>query len=214
MSRIICVLIYSSYLTVGTGIVYAQKTLEKHDIVNCKSEILEGSREVGEKYQGGIIFYVDSSGKHGLIASLADQIDYVRWSNNKNYILTGATDDGIGAGAANTKKIIDSQGPGKYAAQVAANFNVQSDGTTPCSGASGEICYNDWYLPSKLELNLLYLHRNIVGGFPNGELVSDEYWSSTEINETYVWTHLFLTGHQFYDMPKSAPFRVRAIRAF
>lgn len=70
--------------------------------------------------------------------------------------------------------------------------------------------YDDWFLPSKDELNLMYenLHKNGLGSF-----VSDYYWSSSESNALYAWAQNVSSGFQssiirYYD------YRVRPVRAF
>jgi predicted RecA/RadA family phage recombinase len=51
-------------------------------------------KTIGQAYQGGIVFYVDLDGMHGLIAARADQGAAVTWSNvngtNQNYRIIGA----------------------------------------------------------------------------------------------------------------------------
>ena len=68
---------------------------------------------IGDSYGGGIIYYVDTSGAHGLIASTTDMNggSYLSWWNGVNKI-TNATALAIYKGAKNTDKIIKSQGPG------------------------------------------------------------------------------------------------------
>lgn len=92
--------------------------------------------------------------------------------------------------------IIISQGAGTYAAQLCADLDLND--------------YNDWYLPSKDELNMLYLNKAAVGGF-----VAFHYWGSSEIenNMTLAVAQDFNGGYQFTP-DKSQLFRVRAIRAF
>ena len=68
--------------------------------------------------------------------------------------------------------------------------------------------YNDWYLPSKEELNQLYLNRSAVGGFASGV-----YWSSTEDNAVNAWGQNFVDGYQIGNL-KDDEWRVRPVRAF
>jgi hypothetical protein len=65
---------------------------------------------------------------------------------------------------------------------------------------------SDWYLPSKDELNQLYINRVIAGA-------SDGYWSSSEINETTAWDQGFDDGAQGAGT-KTTTTPVRPIRAF
>ena len=192
---------------------------------------------VGEQYQGGIIFWVDPEGQHGLIAAKTDQSSGIQWYNG-TYFATNATADGIYAGAKNTEVIISTQtnvglacsdpGPNPiypyyctldsstvpastapYAALVAANYSIQDDGTPLCTGAATETCYGDWYLPSKFELNLLYAQKSVVGGF-----ASLTYWSSAENRSNYAWLQSFSNGYQYTYGFKDYTGRVRVVRAF
>ena len=70
-----------------------------------------------------------------------------------------------------------------------------------CSGLG-----SGWYLPSKQELNQLYVNKAGIGGF------SDEsYWSSTEYNSNIAWEQAFGYGRQGNDY-KSYTHRVRCVR--
>jgi hypothetical protein len=149
---------------------------------------------IGDSYQGGIIFWLDATGQHGLIAATTDQSTGIQWYNG-TYTTTNAVRDGIGAGMYNTERIIANQSTGSYAAQLCANY--QGGG------------YGDWYLPSKYELNLLYLQKVAVGGF-----ASAYYWSSTENNSNYAWIQYFDDGYQSIGGSKDFTYYVRAIRAF
>lgn len=177
---------------------------------------------IGEDYAGGIVFYVADSGQHGLIAAKADQttVNYgIRWDNGI-YKVTGTTRDGLYAGAMNTTMIIARQivdnPTGNFAAKLAADYSVQEDGVTPCTFASNynhppasEICYGDWYLPSKVELNLLYRQKDVVGGF------AGEYWSSTEDGSDRAWAQDFDSGRHDWHFKSFPPnVMVRAVRAF
>ena len=157
------------------------------------------------------MFWVDQTGQHGLIAAKADQSAGVQWYND-TYRVTRTTGDGIGAGAMNTALIIAAQSNDNaatnFAATIAADYSVQDDGITTCTGATNETCYGDWYLPSKVELNLLYAQKTVVGGFANYV-----YWSSTETGSSFAWGQDFTIGYQ-YGGSKHDAVRVRAVRAF
>lgn len=167
---------------------------------------------VGEQYGGGRVFYVYDGGQHGLIAALADQTTTILWSNG-TFRVTGTSGDGVGAGAMNTAIIVATQigdnQAGNFAAKVAADYSVQENGTSPCTGSAAEICHGNWYLPSKVELNLLYWQKAVVGGFAN-----DYYWSSTEYSGIFAWVHVFSGGGIQDYITKNNSFRVRAVRAF
>jgi hypothetical protein len=156
---------------------------------------------IGQSYQGGIIFWLDDTGQHGLIAATADQGTSIQWYNGTNRY-TGTTGDGLYAGAMNTAMIIATQmadnQTGNFAAKVCADYSVTVSGVT----------YGDWYLPSKYELNLLYAQKTAVGGF-----ASANYWSSTEGGNDYAWGKYFGEGYQ-YESSKNFMYYVRAIRAF
>ena len=155
---------------------------------------------IGESYGGGIVFYVYDNGQHGLIAATADQSTGIRWYGG-SYTNTFARGDGVGAGLKNTAIIIANQGPvdgQTFAARLCNEYSV----------TVGSITYGDWYLPSKHELNLLYLQNTVVGGF-----AGNSYWSSTESDNINAWFHYFPNGTA-YGTNKGDGNYVRAIRAF
>jgi hypothetical protein len=156
---------------------------------------------IGESYGGGIVFYVYDNGQHGLIAATVDQSAGIRWYGGSN-TNTQARAFGVGAGLKNTAIIIANQGPvdgNAFAATVCNEYVVTVAAVT----------YGDWYLPSRHELNLLYLQKAVVGGFSN-----NNYWSSAESNDSGAEGVSFLNGNILSFFPKSNTFNVRAIRAF
>jgi hypothetical protein len=135
----------------------------------------------------------DPNVQHGLIAATTDASETIAWSNITN-ILVGTTGTAIGIGQANTTAIVGQSG---------------------CTSGAAYLCdhlieggYNDWFLPSKDELNKLYLNRVAIGGFAD-----DTYWSSSEVSASSAWTHSFYYGTQS-SSGKGSIERVRAVRIF
>lgn len=187
----------------ATGLTIYNTTLKSVEVYNGTAWY-STVHYIGESYGGGIVFYVYDNGQHGLIAATSDQSSGINWQNgiqtNKR-----ARADGVGAGLKNTAIIIGSMEPGysnAFAATVCNEYSVT---------AVGGVTYGDWYLPSKHELNLLYLQKSVVGGFANVY-----YWSSTEYQSSmgeFAWIQNFDTGSQG-STDKSTLCYVRAIRAF
>ena len=171
---------------------------------------------VGDVYQGGKVAYIlvngdpgyDATTQHGLIAATSDQGRLIFWDrltgSFPSYQGTnrGATGTTIGTGFSNTSNIIASQGiiATNYAAGVARAY----------TGGG----YTDWYLPSKDELNKLYLNRVAIGGFISNS--NGLYWSSSEI-QSYpyhsAWLQDFSNGGPL-SIFKNFDVNVRAIRSF
>jgi len=183
---------FGFYLPEGLHVLKWQSTSDSVnlDAIRFKRET---QLAVGIYYLGGIIAYIDDTGKHGLIAAPNDQSDGIQWYNG-SYIDTGATETAIGTGKTNTTKIVQSQGNGAYAAKLCDDLVLNG--------------YSDWYLPSKDELNILYQNRNAIGGFSG-----DVYWSSSEYNLNFAWFQHFYYSNQIYTA-KNYTYGVRAVRAF
>ena len=104
----------------------------------------EGSADfsIGQSFGGGIIFYIDDTGQHGLIAAPLDQGKASWGCTGKTIIGTGTY---IGNGQANTSLIVKSSKEKGIAARIC--FDLVIDG------------YRGWYLPSKDELNLMFSQK-------------------------------------------------------
>src|SRR5690606_36834336 len=118
--------------------------------------------KIGQQYGGGIIFYVDDSGEYGLNAAPIDQVK-AEWGCQTTKI-TGADGVEIGTGLQNTTDIITRCSVDNIAARLCYGLILNG--------------YDDWFLPSKDELNQLFLQKEKVEGFAND--VTAPYWSSTE----------------------------------
>jgi len=161
---------------------------------------------VGHYYQGGKVAYIFTSSDigyvdgqtHGLIAAISDQSTStgIRWNKGSN-ITTSASILGIGGGLANTTTIITSQGQSAttYAAGLARAY----------TGGG----YSDWYLPTRDELNKLYINQDYIGGFSSGT-----YWSSSEKSASPAYKQTFGGSDYNTSSDKSSLYRVRAVRTF
>jgi hypothetical protein len=190
-------------------------TLEK--LQNQVNELPIVTHRIGEIFQGGIVFYVDASQQHGLMASLADLGPEIEWRNGEGGDRTvNAAAQGLGAGEMNTRLIVAEQTidqqEGQFAALVAANYQIAADGKSPCAATmtASSTCYSGWYLPSAYELILLHANLKNQG---LGQLTDAPYWSSTEASTTQAWLVDFSLGSA-EAREKSTLARVRAIHAF
>jgi len=157
--------------------------------------------QVGDFAEGGIVFYVDETGDHGLVAALED-IGQFEWGCYGTE-LSGADGQAIGTGYQNTLDIVSGCSETPIAASEALAYE---------SGG-----YSDWYLPSLDELYEMY--NTIGNGGPEGNIggFSDFwYWSSSEggnSSANFAWGVYFNFGATTNGYKSLSP-RVRAVRAF
>jgi len=159
---------------------------------------------------GGIIIYhnhagftvtgADSFTAYYLEAAPTNQVTNIKWSNT-NVDVTGATGTAIGTGKGNTAAIIAAHS-GDTASNNAAKAAVAYTG-------GGK---NDWFLPSKDELNEMYKARTHLG------VSSGWFWSSSQFVSSTAWVQDLFNGIQPADSKdidgKGYATSVRAIRAF
>ena len=185
-------------MTIGTSLASA-----------ASSSVVPVSPQVGDFYQGGVVFHLFVDGEtgyvsgetHGLIAAVEDQSSGIQWYNG-SYVTTGATATAIGTGSANTDAIISVQG------------DTQSDYAAGLARAYTGGGYTDWFLPSKDELNQMCINKSTleaVSGF--NAFTNTYYWSSTEHDSDDALMQLFPIGHQT-NYSKGYTSTVRAVRAF
>lgn len=199
------------------------------DITNIAKK-LAGRYSIGEKGPGGgIIFYESEAGfsmqeADGTITTCHYlevsplELGNLHWCpcEDSNHMCDINTIDGVGAGKLNTAHIVNSAHqklltPSNCAAYACSRY---STGTTKVG---------DWYLPSKMELDLIY--KNLV---KTGIVKSmQHFWSSSQEDKNLAWGKWFsdvdvrFDGGMFREAGfgggffKPHPeFAVRAVRAF
>jgi hypothetical protein len=149
----------------------------------------------GISFGGGIIYYIDATGQHGLIATPNDQADAENWGCDNTTLI--GTNAGIGTGNGNTITIVSSCSNAGIAARICDNLVLGG--------------YSDWYLPSRDEIDTLWNQKDLVGGFTDGSY----YWSSTEAGVANAWAFSFGSIHGSRPIGKVGyTEKVRAIRSF
>ncbi|MEJ7693431.1 hypothetical protein [Daejeonella sp.] len=173
---------------------------------------------IGEHYGGGIIFYVDSTCQHGLIAAESDQSTGILFINTYGATLSAPTFTNtiVGSGNANATGISTFSNAfassGLYLWLFYNPFPTIINASSLCQDLTLN-GFSDWFLPSKDELNLLYLKRNVVGGFTTGEYWTSSHYPKTNLHLWLAWFQKFDNGNQG-DAQFELLKRVRAIRAF
>jgi uncharacterized protein (TIGR02145 family) len=178
---------------------------------------------------GGWIFYV--SGSTYYECSTQDLNSASNVYSNITGTTCGATGTTIGTGQLNTNLIIAQSGQTTSAALTCDNltsnnlwtgdtlgsycwYNNDTGYTTPYGALYNWYAvdkrFDDWFLPSKDELNQMYtqLYLYGVGGFEGSSR-----WSSSESNATNAWIQTFSDGSQS-TTGKNLTFKVRACRSF
>ncbi|MCD4710593.1 MAG: DUF1566 domain-containing protein [Bacteroidales bacterium] len=166
---------------------------------------------VGDFAQGGVVFWVDETGQHGLVCAKTDHSTSTHWYAGA-FGNTQAKGDGPFSGESNTSIIISAQvaigdDDATYAARICNELQITENGKT----------YGDWYLPSKEELNLIYQNKATIDATATANggaaFAANIYWTSTEHDSGYAKVQYFNTGNQSHDRKNSINY-VRAIRAF
>ena len=153
---------------------------------------------IGQSYGGGIIFLIDGSGEHGLIAASADQSSAAYWGCSGTNVATLSL---TGAGLQNTVNIIAACSTAGIAASICYDLDLGG--------------YTDWYLPSISELILM--QENLYDAGMGNFSAPYYYWSSTQMDaglayyRSFEWDYtggLIKSGYAEYYR------QVRAVRSF
>jgi hypothetical protein len=187
-------------LVVLNGVGNVQQRLDNGEtpieIYNSDNSLLDSL--YGKTYQEGLITYLDTITGTGLVAAPFDQsYGDTPWGCNEEII--GGTSSDIGTGQANTTLIVDGCAESGIAARLCDDLVIG--------------IYDDWFLPSKDELNEIFINLKLNGY--GGDLgIFGPYWSSTETaGGDNAWIQNLSNG-VFESTYKEFLYVVRAVRAF
>lgn len=171
-----------SYVTNDQGVFYGNE---------LKFTTYPSELQIGMRYKGGIIFFLDQYKKGGLVVS-EDDLGYDVWGCDGVKV---DSDNPINEydGSKNTTNILISC-PSAAAAKLCADYKVGK--------------FDDWYLPSYYELNTIYNNIKVkdFDRFSPGY-----YWSSSIKDYSNAYTLGFIGGNQGV-YSKSLKYFVRAVR--
>jgi hypothetical protein len=161
-------------------------------------------------YGGGVVFWADATGEHGLIVSMVDLSSGQTWSNITAIpIGLSARSDWNGLG--NSNAIVNQGGHTMSAAKLCLDYTNADYGTG---------VFSDWYLPSRGEMNHLWTHFYEIqkalesdGNPATVKIATDNYWSSTEESDGSAWYYYFTSGGTA-SVNKHKMQYVRAVRGF
>jgi hypothetical protein len=129
----------------------------------------------------GVCAYLEPNNINGFAVKQTTASSYYWHSSNTT--LVNATSDGIYSGASNTDLIVSTYGSENNVAKIAKDYtHTTQEGVT----------YDDYYLPSKTEMELIGGNYAQLGIELRGVV-----WTSTEYNSQQAWAYSFLTNTSF-----------------
>lgn len=171
-----------------------------------ESEAVQTDYSVGDiGPAGGWVFYDKGEFTDGWRYLECAPYEQGRYLWGRNVYFHNDLSSSVGSGENNTRKIVQKIGTwnsGKYAAKICDSLVING--------------FDDWFLPSKDELNLIYwnLYKQNIGNLEG----QTAYWSSTEDGITTSYCQYFATGSRSVEIKNdvwpSSKLRVRAVRAF
>jgi hypothetical protein len=178
-------------------------------IANLQNQITATSAtySIGDVVNGGVVFWLDSTGQHGLVAAFSDVATSVKWGCD-------------GTDLPNVRTVV-SGNEGEFVAasggEIGDGFNNTNDILTDCPTAPAALAARSlgaqWFLPSAKELNQMYVNRATLESVSGFTPFGNYYWSSTEYDSDLAWMKNFTLGN-LPPNPKTYAFYVRAVRAF
>ena len=173
--------------------------------VSLSSAATSPTYSIGDVVNGGVVFWLDSTGQHGLVAAFSDVATSVEWGclstdlpNVSNVPHNGGVPIGLGA-------------------EIGDGFNNTNDILQDCPTAPAAFAARSlgaqWFLPSAKELNQMYVNKTTLEAVSGFDAFGNYYWSSTEYGFDNAWRQYFYNGAQT-SIAKHNTISVRAVRAF
>ena len=169
MKKIFLLSLFTILLTFSS---YSQTSKWGNTSTDSNTDTPPDGLKVGDEWGGGIVVYIDESGKRGRIMAKEENLSTViQWSTNLTAI--GNLSTGYDWG---TQLASDNLGRDNF--QAVLDFYVNNEGSAPAFEYVRDIeidGYDDWYIPSAWELKEAslyirdYFSRTVTG-----------YWSSLE----------------------------------
>ena len=170
--------------------------------VSLSAAATSATYSIGDIVNGGVVFWLDSTGQHGLVAAFSD-VATVEWGcyfTDLPNVLNATSSPPIGLGA-----------------EIGDGFNNTNDILNDCPTAPAALAARSlgaqWFLPSAKELNQMYINKTTLEGVSGFTAFSVVYWSSTEYGSNAAWFQYFSVGNQSLSN-KNSTHSVRAVRAF
>ena len=201
----------TNFLTMGTtqllSVPYALHAKTAESLVGGGSGGGGFTHYIGEEFGGGVIFHLwrDTQGiEHGLIVDKTDLSTAHLWSNIDQPSI-GPSAQSSWDGLSNSNAIVGQAGHTSSASALCLN-----------STNGGQ---SDWYLPSILELDMLwnncYTVARSLTQISGATQLMTPYWSSTELGTVNsAWVFNFINGNRLTNGKTYGNNSVRAVRAF
>ena len=161
-------------------------------IANLQNQITANKTySIGDFVNGGVVFWLDSTCKHGLVVALSDVATSVEWGcygtdlpNVPNVPYDGGGKP-VGSGA-------------EIGAGFNNTYNILQDCPTAPAALAARSLGAQWFLPSAKELNQMYINKTTleaVSGFT--AFATSYYWSSSEYDINFAWKQGFSSGYLY-----------------
>ena len=144
--------------------------------INNENPDASATYNIGDIVNGGVVFWLDSKGQHGLVVAFSDVATSVEWGC-------------IGTDLPNVPNVWGDP-PIGLGAEIGDGFNNTNNILKDCPTAPAALAARslgpDWFLPSAKELNQIYINKTTLEGVSGFTSFSDFYWSSTEFDNIFA----------------------------